>query len=630
MSAIGGIVDWRGGINRSMLPAMIAAAPGFTGANGSAWDDGTAGLVHVALATTPEAVREIQPHHDPAGITICFDGRVDNREDMRAMIGRDAPSATAPDCAIVLAAWQRIGDHLFDHLVGDYAFAIWNPATRQLVCARSPVGWRPLLWTKTSDGIAFATEPAMLIRGLGLSREINEGAIGEHLSARFVTETDTLWKHIQRLPPGHVLTADGRGIRTRRWLEGPFEDHSRLSDREHIAHFTHLFDQAIVATSRSVGPIAAHLSGGLDSSSVICRSHQLAQSGMIAAMPRALSVRFPGEECDEGPWIEAVEAQCSIRSQTVIGAHYDWDAAAQWSTRTLHLPLRPNTTGTIVASCDWLATNGLSVLLTGEGGDDWLAGGFAHFSDLLKSGRLPTLLRDGLSAGSGVSFPQRLRWTLSSAIGPIVSAKRRARVLRPHLDFALAAPDWISPDWARRIDLADRWRQAPRPPALSRMAHEQRYAVYSLARRHMNLDNVLCYAAGRGVELRHPFHDFRLTRFLIGAAGGMLRRKGVRKHLLREAMRDTLPELVRHRRDKANLSAPIYDAVAERLCERPIRDLTCARAGWIDAARIGEFEAQHAAWRAGGSKGQPPLTPYSPVWNAIALDLWLDRAAGIA
>jgi asparagine synthase (glutamine-hydrolysing) len=631
MSAIGGIVDWRHGIDPAMLPKMIAAAPGFTGANGSAWNDGNAGFVRVALTTTPEAVGELQPWRDAAsGTTLCLDGRIDNREELRALVGRDAPPAEAPDGMIVLAAWQRLGNRLLERLAGDYAIAIWQPEARLLTCARSPVGWRPLLWTATAGGIAFATEPAMLIRGLGLSPAIDEGAVGEHLSARFVTETDTLWKNIQRLPPGYLLEADAGGVRTRRWLEGPFEDFSRLSDRDHIARFTDLFDQALTATARSAGPVAAHLSGGLDSSSVVCRSHKLVQAGVIATMPRALSARFPGEECDEGQWIEAVEAQCGIRSQTVVGARYDWGAAAEWSARSLHLPLRPNTAGTIVASCDWLQANGISVLLTGEGGDDWLAGGFAYFPDLLKAGRLPTLLRDGLSAGFGITFAQRLRWTLSSAIGPIVSARRRARVLRPHLDFALTAPDWISPDWARRIDLADRWRDAARPPALSRMAHEQRYAVYSLARRHMNVDNVLSYVASRGVELRHPLHDFRLTRFLMGAAGGVLRRNGLRKHLLREAMHDTLPDLVRNRRDKANLSAPIYDAVTERLRERPIRDLICVREGWVDGATISQFESTHAAWRAGGSGGQPPLSPYSPVWNAVAIDLWLEHAAGIA
>lgn len=630
MSAIGGIVDWRGGVDQSMLAAMIAAAPGFTGTNGGEWDDGKAGLVHVALATTPEAVGEIQPRRDPvSGMAICFDGRVDNREELRALIGREAPSADAPDCAIVLAAWQRIGEHLLDCLVGDYAFAIWSPGTRRLVCARSPVGWRPLLWTATVDGIAFATEPAMLIRGLGLSREINEGAIGEHLSARFVTETDTLWKHIQRLPPGYVLIADGRGIRTRRWLEGPFEDYSHLSDGDHVARFTELFDQALIATSRSAGPTAAHLSGGLDSSSVVCRSHQLVQSGAIAAMPHVLSTRFPGEDCDEGRWIEAVEAQCGIRSQTVVGARYDWDAAAEWSARTLHLPLRPNTAGTIVASCDWLRANRISVLLTGEGGDDWLAGSFAHFPDLVRGGRLTAWLREGMSAGSGTTVVQRLRWTLSSGLGPLLSARRRARLLQP-VDPALGVPDWVASDWARRTELVERWRHISLPPALAALAQQQRYGVYALAQRYVNIDNILSFAAGRGVELRHPFHDFRLTRFVMGAAGGMLRRRGVTKHLLREAMRSTLPEEVRHRRDKARIVQPIYDAVAARLRERPVDRLTPVRAGWLDGGRIAAIEAEHAAWRAQGAHGKPPRSSYAAVWNAVAIDLWLEHAAHIS
>ncbi|MGN6819159.1 MAG: asparagine synthetase B family protein [Sphingomonas sp.] len=630
MSAIGGIVAWRGTVASRALDAMVAAAPAFSGGNGTSWTDDQAGLVRVALATTPEAVAEIQPWHDPApGRTICFDGRVDNRAELRALLGGDAPPADAPDCAIVLAAWQRLGERLLDCLAGDYAFAIWDARARQLTCARSPVGWRPLCWAATADGIAFATDPAMLIRGADISREIDESTIGEHLSMRFVTEVHTLWKHVRRLPPGHLLTADGRSIRLRRWLDGPFDDFSHLSDRDHIDRFTHLFDQALIATSRSSGPIAAHLSGGLDSSSVVCRSHDLVRSGALAAMPRPVSARFPGEACDEGRWIEAVEAHCDIRSQSVFGAPYDWRAAARWSAGTMHLPLRPNTAATIVASCDWLAANRLSVLLTGEGGDDWLSGGFAHFPDLLRGGRLPTLLRDGLSAGFGTAFPQRLRWTLSSAIGPIVSARRRARVLRPHLDFALTAPDWIVPDWARRIDLSDRWRAAATPPASPLLAHQQRYAIYSLARRQMNIDNLLAYVASRGVELRHPFHDFRLTRFLMGAAGGMLRRGGVRKHLLREAMRGTLPEPVRQRHDKAKLTSPIYDAVAARLRERPIHTLAPVRNGWVEVEGIAAIEAEHAAWRADGARGKPPASNYGAVWNIVAIDLWLEQAAGL-
>lgn len=628
MSAIGGLIGWEGGADRESLQAMILAAPGYTRSNGTTWSDDHAGFVRVALSTTPEALDEVQPLHDPGtGQVICFDGRIDNREEVLAVIGGAALAAGAPDCAIALAGWQRLGDRLPDYLAGDYAFAIWDTTKRRLTCIRSPVGWRPLLWSATHKGIAFATEPAMLIDGAKLTPAIDEGAIAEHLAARFACETDTLWKGIQRLAPGHMLTADAHGVRVRRWLEGPFEDWSHRSDEDHIARFTELLDQALVSCSRSTGGIAAHLSGGMDSSTIVCRSHILASAGRIAHAPTTLSVRFPGEECDEGRWIAEVEACCAIRSQMITPKAYDWDAAAGWSARTRHLPLRPNTAGTIMSSCDWLQANSLSVLLTGEGGDDWLTGSFAHFPDLVRSGRIATWLRQGMSAGFGVTTMQRLRWTISSGLGPLASSRRRARLLQP-VDAASGVPDWVAPDWARRTGLLERWHGLSPLPALPTLAQQNRYGVFALAQRHVNIDNILAYAAGRGVEFRHPFHDFRLTRFVMGAAGGTLRRDGMTKHLLREAMRGTLPEPIRQRRDKARIVQPIYDAVTARLRERPVQRLTPVRAGWLDGDRIAAIEAEHAAWRTMGARGKPPRSSYAAVWNAVAIDLWLEQATG--
>ena len=629
MSAIGGIVDLRGGLDVRVLPAIAAAAPSFSGVNSTSWNDDYAGLVHVMLATTPEALTETQPWRDRSGTVITFDGRVDNRDELRAMIGNDAPPRDAPDCVIVLAAWRRLGADLLDRLVGDYAFAIWDPAVRRLTVVRSPVGWCPLLWTERPGGIAFATEPAMLVRGLALSPGVDEATVGEMLSLRFVSETASFWNGIQRLPAGHLLEADAHGIRTRRWLEGPFADSSRLSDRDHIDRFTELFDQAIVATTRSAGPVAAFLSGGLDSSSVVCRSRQLVEAGKLAAMPRTLSGRFPGDACDEGEWIAAVEERCGIRTHDIVAAPYDWAAATAWTAQSLHLPLRPTAASIYTGSCDWLQANDTRVLLTGEGGDEWLTGGRSHFPDLLRAGRLRTLLQEGLSTASNATVAQRLRLTASSAIGPIVSARQRASLLFPHLDFIIHPPAWIRPDWARRIGLADRWRHAPQPPALSGLAPQQRYGRYSMARRHINLDNIISWVSSRQIEMRHPLHDFRLTRFLLGAAGGMLQRNGLRKHLLREAMRGTLPDALIGRRDKANMSTPIVHAVTERLRERPIHQLSCVRLGWIDPEPLAAIEREHAAWRAGGMIGKMPHGSYGAVWNAVAADLWLEHAVGM-
>ena len=631
MSGIAGVVYTDGRpAEIATLDAMVRATPhlGIDGA--PTWHDGPAGLIRFALVTTPEAVGESQPFADPrSGMVIAFDGRLDNRAELRALLGAEAPSATAPDCAIVLAAHINLGDAFTGRLAGDYALAIWDPARRRLLCARSPLGWRPFLWTFQDSRFAFATEPATLIRGLALERRLNEGAIGEYLSMRFLTETETFWQGIERLPQGHALVLERGEVRSWCWHRGPFEDVSHLSDADHIERFMTLLDQALLAVLRSAGPVASHLSGGLDSSSIVCRTHALFEAGRVDRMVIPFSGRFPDKISDEGEWIAAVEAQCGFQSATAFGAPFDSAQAAAWCATTLQLPLRPNTSGLLVGVCEQLHDRGIRVLLSGEGGDDWMNGSRAHWPDLVRQGRWPTLLREGVLADPRRRWTRGLRAILADGLGPIVSRRRRARALRPHLDFQHAPPPWISPDWARRARLSDRWRDAPRPPTPGGFAQAQRYHAYSLARRHVNVENGVAYAASRGVELRHPLHDLRLTRFLMGAAGGMLRRAGVKKHLLREAMRGTLPEIVRTRNGKANIAPPVIDAVTARLAERPIGDLHCVKLGWVDAARLEQYHAAHAAWRSEGTPAKLPPEPYGPVWNAVAIDLWLEHAFGL-
>ncbi|MFZ5670782.1 MAG: asparagine synthetase B family protein [Pseudomonadota bacterium] len=631
MSGIGGIVYSDGQpVAPALLEGMLRATP-FHGPDGrTAWSDGPVGLIRLALWTTPESVGEVQPHlHAPTGAAIVFDGRIDNRPELLALLGAGAPPSHAADGEIVLAAHLRFGDAVVDWLAGDYAFAIWTPERRRLFCARAPTGWRPFLWTRQGRRFAFATEPATLIRGLGLAARVNEGVVAEHLASRFVSETDSLWDGIERLPPGHALALEGDTVRTWRWHEGPFEDLSRLSEADHVDRFLALLDQSLIATMRSAGPVVSQLSGGLDSSTVVCRIQELVRTGRLDRGVEAVSARFPGEHCDEGEWIAAVEAECAIRSDTVQGETFESATAAAWCAETLHLPLRPNTAGTIVAICDRLRDRGVRVLLTGEGGDDWMNGSRAHWPDLLTRGRWPALFGEAILARPDAGWPGAVRSVLSGAVAPLVLRSRRERLLRPHLDFSHRVPDWIDPDWARRVGLSDRWRAAPSVPALGGFAQRQRYHVYALARRHVNLDNVICLVGSRGVELRHPLHDLRLTRFLMGAAGGLLRRGGVKKHLLREAMRGVLPEVVRTRTSKANISAPIIDGVQARIAERPFDDLQCVRRGWVDGARLKRIHDEHLAWRRDGRGEIVPQSPYSAVWNAVAIDLWLENAIGL-
>jgi asparagine synthase (glutamine-hydrolysing) len=279
-----------------------------------------------------------------------------------------------------------------------------------------------------------------------------------------------------------------------------------------------------------------------------------------------------------------------------------------------------------MASCERLQREGVRVLLTGEGGDDWLAGRREHWPDLVRKRQWRQLFREGIAWRRSVPLKGRLRSIASEAIGPLVSERRRDSALRSHLDFSDSTPAWINADWARRIQLQGRWRQEDLTIKFDSYAQSRRFHNYEIARRHVNWENVLSYADGHGLEIRHPFHDLRLTHFLMGAHGGYLRHGDESKHLLRESMRGTLPEAIRCRTGKANFTPAVVDALTERFRERPASEWLPVKMGWVDGPFLAECQESYVAWRARGGVGLQPESPYGLVWFAAAMDLWLENA----
>jgi len=632
MSGLAGCVCLDGVPVDPRTAQLMAQSTPYLGPDGvKVWSAGPAAFIRFRHATTPEAGAECQPIiDDRAGLTVCFDGRLDNRGDLlRDLQGGTASAGLDPnasDASILLSLFARDSDGCVKRLVGDYAFAVWQARPRRLFCARSPVGWRPFFWIRRGELLGFATEPKALVEGLALDRHLNEGAIAEYLSMRFTTQSDTFWQDVQRLPPGSALAAEDGRVRTWHWHTGPFPQTSDLDEAEHVATFRRLFDQSIAASLRSSRAVAAHLSGGLDSSSIVCRATALRRAGAVDTAVLPVSARFPGELHDETEWSCAVEAHLGIQASVVTASCYDWDQAAEWCGRTMHLPLRPNVLGTIVATCQRLRADGVRVLLTGEGGDDWLRGSLAHWPDLLRHGHVGRLLREGLVATGQRSLARRLAHVARHSVGPLILPRERERLLRPHLDFSHVAPDWIRAEWAREVGLQDRWRSDRLPVDLETVWQRQRYAPYILARRHINVDNVIAFASSEGVELRHPLHDLRLTEYLLSAPGGLFLRGGRRKHLLREAMRGVLPDTVRLRDSKANFTTPFVDALLSKVSDRDVGRLEVVQRGWVDGRKLAEYLSAYRRWSEHGRRDPLPAQPLAPVWSAVAMDLWLTRA----
>lgn len=620
MSAIAGAVFLDGRpMSDAVLGKMADAAMrcGFDGRR--CWHAGAAGFIRFAHATTPEARLEVQPFVSASsGAVLCFDGRIDNRAELIARLGWRG-ARDAPDGVLALALFDLIGDDYVKALAGDFAIAIWQPRSHRLLLSRSAFGWRPLLWTCTGKTFAFATEPKTLVVGLGLARSLNEGAIGEFLAVQFVSQTETFWHGISRVPQGSSLSLTDGAVRQWHWHDGPFDDLSTLSAEDHVARFGALFDQALIATTRSTGPVGAHLSGGLDSSSVFARATELHRMGRIDQPIHAFSARFPDEPQDETMWSSAVEAHLGVAARVMSRRAFDPDAARAWVAESLQLPIRPNVLDTTANAIARLRADGERVLLTGEGGDEWLNGSSAHWPDLVRSGQWRTLLKHVREQDPGVSLARIVNRIARHGIAPLVHDTS-------HDGLDLTPPSWLRPEWAAKIGLRERWRADGLPLALPSHAQRSRYGPFRLARRHVNIDNVLAFAERDGVELRHPLHDLRLTRFYMGASGAVLRKGGTRKWVLREAMRGTLPEVVRTRPGKVQFVSHIIDAGTTLFRERPPQDLLCVKLGWVDGEELARIQTAFRQWRECGLSDPAPELPLSALWVSLAMDMWLEHA----
>lgn len=617
-------------IPHGLLDAMIAAAPR-RGLDGVLhWQDGPAGMIRFAHHTTTESIGERQPFIGATGATLLFDGRLDNRGDVIALLGGDTKAlATAPDGALALALYERRGRAFVGELIGDFAIVIYDASERRLSLFRSPLGWRPLYWTFDGNRFAAATDVKTLIVGLGLPRRLNEGALAEFLSGRFMTQTESFWASIERVEQGSALIFSNGRIERWQWHDGPFEDWSDRSFDDHVDEFRSVFDQALIAANRSDGPVTSHLSGGLDSSSVVCRSTELYRAGRLDRQIGAISARFPGEPHDESLWSCAVEEHLGITAEVSRSQPFSIEAANAWSADSYLLPIGPNALDVLAGALDLMNADGRRVLLTGEGGDDWLNGSLAHWPDLLMRGRWGQLARHGRSFWPGDSAPLSALKAFVTAARPVAIPRYRRAMLKPALDWRNPATDWLRPDWQRQTNVAERWSGPDARPGLRGFAQRARYGVFSHGNRSLIAETAFAYAESRGVEVRHPFHDARITRFAMGAAGIHLRDKTYRKRVLREAMRGTLPEIVRTRTSKAIFVGYSADAIDALLADRPVRDLLPVQFGWLDGERIEQLHAPFSAWRREGSSGPLPNSPWGPVWAAIAVDIWLRNAVGL-
>ena len=596
MSAICGILQLDGApVDRAALEQMVAGSP-YRGPDGIGyWYGGQIGLAHLAFHVTPESVRERQPLRSADGrLVLAADVRLDNRAELIDAL-RDLPEdPTDPD--LLLAAYQRWGTRCVEHLLGDFVFALWDTAARELLLARDQLGAFSLTIHRSGQRLLFASETTAILNAPGVEPRVNETAVTKQLAWVPLDAEETYFEAVHFLPPAHCMSVSGG--RTRRWRFWDVDPSARIHYRDDDAyaeHLLHLLTEAVACRTRSIGPVGISLSGGCDSTLLAAVAAPLLQERSSPARRlKSFSYvfdKFPS--CDERAAIDEVVRHCDL-DQTWLTAddcltyrNFDaWPLAPDVFSYNFYVAL-------VVRVAEAAQQAGCRVLMGGYYGDALFIGPSYIAADRLREGRVLAALA-WLKDHADIGHLKRelIDQLLRPLLPPRVKAVYR-RILRRPLQPAIPG---IAVGRLRALQAALR-AQRPEPEPAGLLPTQRRLRGLLL---HpiwgADFASARAMTANRfGLERVSPYLDRRLVEFVMAIPSERLNRPGWERGLQRHAMRRVLPESVSRRQKHQDYAPLLANGLAEAcqgVVPRLARDARILSGGWV----IPEcFEAQLAA-----------------------------------
>jgi asparagine synthase (glutamine-hydrolysing) len=522
---------------------------------------GSVGILFGAFHTTKESVREIQPHVTSTQRVLAWDGRLDNREELIAQL-RDSVSIESTDALIVAAAFERWNIRCFAKLAGDWALSIWDAKDRALLLAKDPIGTRPLYYALDRQQITWSTtlDPLVLLspKPLVLDPEYLAG----WLSAFPATHL-TPYAGIHSVPPSSfVLVRPAQCSTTRYWNFDPQNIIRYRTDAEYEEHWLDHFRSAVRRRLRSSVPVLAELSGGMDSSSIVCMADAIVDQG-LAGTSRLDTVSYYSESepnWDERPYFTKVEqgrgrSGCHIHIASAGQSAFEFDRDRFAPTPNC----RSHASRSQRQFAALLSSQGNRVLLSGIGGDEVMGGvptPVPELADLLARGRCGSLAR------------QLTAWAL---------AKRRpwvhilADVAREFCPQALARlPEhlrparWLDPDFVRKNGAALSGYRSRLKLFGALPSFQQSSNTLDALSRQLGCTQL---SSDPPCEVRYPYLDRDLLEFMFAIPREQIVRPNERRSLMRRSLRHLVPEEILNRRRKAFIAQGPLVAISAALPE---------------------------------------------------------------
>lgn len=607
MSEIAGIVRLDGRpAEADVVEAMLAAMD-------------HAGSRRLASASGPACLGQLARGEDrvtqigQAAALVVWDGRIDNEQ---ALV-RDLRLEPCPSSTLLLHAYREWGEACPARLLGDFAIVVWDVRAERLVCTRDQLGIRPLFYRhEPGRFFAFASEVKGLLALHGPAPRPDAAAVGDYLAGCMRDPHRTFYEGIARLPPAHVLVVADEELAVRRyWSPDSSRTLQMASDEEYAHAFRSLFSDAVRCRLNAHDALGVTLSGGLDSSAVVCMASKiLPREG--ERLPAFSIVYGPG---DERAYVDAVTRR--------TGLDIDYVACGESSPLRHLAAINASSDGPAygeTASDFWellarAAGRGIEVLLDGCDGDATVFYDFDYLGELARSGRLRTMLREAraldrryFEGGAfwgllGAAVPPAVlpatAWTALNAIA--------TRLLRPAGSRRL-----LSRSFARRSGVMDRLESDAQAIAALRTHSElHAYTLMHPMQAH-GFETMASLYAAHAIEHRHPFSDRRLVEFCLALPREQRVERGWTRPIVRRALADLLPVEVSRRGGKKSFKAPRRLALLERRALEETASDGGTLGDFIDMRRLRAAVADYLDGRDSGAD--------QSLWPVVSLRRWLQ------
>jgi len=560
--------------------------------------------------------------NDDGSLWLMHNGEVYNYLELRAELeAKGHRFRSTGDTEVALKAYETWGTECFARFNGMWGMAFWDARRGELVLCRDRFGVKPLHYYFDGGRLVFASEIKALLEVPWVPREADETAVADYLVNDTVNASErTFFKGISAVPPGHILTfrpgalsANQKSeIRNQKWWS--LADHLEPPppEREAAEKLRALFTDAVRLRLRSDVPVGTALSGGIDSSSIVC----VARPHLTAGNQKAFSACYEGFAQDEKRYVDLVVRHTGVESHIVRPSTES--LAADLSRLVWHQeePFGGTSMYAQFKVFELARAQGVPVTLDGQGADEQLAG-YDFFrpvqlAGLLLRGCLGAWWRE-LSAFARHRATSRLFAAAMTAPGLLSQRQLLRLASRLCPDRTIA---WATPALRQAARIAGNPKSEIRNPKSDRL-NQRLYDFFTVDL----LPSLLRYedrsAMAHGVESRLPFMDWRLVAYVFSLPASMKIRGGETKWILRQAMRGIVPEEILGRHDKIGFATPESDWLSPRpggfvaeAMESAIRD-DC---GWWDPRRLRRF------WR----RYQEHPTATRPLWRIVNIVLWRD------